>query len=367
MSVAADLRTFKHEIGSRWEAAVLADAPALAQLPRASLVDHLPEFLEGLAAWVEGNRTDAELGFSRLAEGHALQRHSAGIPLEELTAEYATLRRSILETLLERTPADQLTASLVVVDAGIDRAVGEAIKRYAKARDHVRERFIGILGHDLRDPLTAVMMSATLLSAMIPAEDKQAQLVAKISRSAERIERMIDDVLDFARGRLDGQIPITPTLVDLGDVCRAVVDEARALSPGREIELETRGDLRGLLDRDRVSQALGNLVSNARHYGIGPITVRAWEREDRHAIFTSVTNHGPTIPPAVIARIFDPFARATTTRRSGGLGLGLYIVDQIALAHGGTCSARSTADDGTTFSIEWPRVPLEEIPGRPTV
>lgn len=366
MSVAVALRTFKQEIGNRWEATVLADAPALGQLSRASLIDHLPEFLEGLAAWVEGNRDDAELGFSRLAEGHALQRHSAGIPLEALTAEYATLRRSILETLIERTPADELVASLVVVDAGIDRAVNEAIKRYANARDHVRERFIGILGHDLRDPLTAVMMSATLLSAMIPTEDKQAQLVAKISRSAERIERMIDDVLDFARGRLSGRIPITPTLVDLGDVCRAVVDEARALSPGREIELEASGDLRAMLDRDRVSQALGNLVSNARHYGSGPIVVRAWERDDRHALLTSVTNQGATIPQATLTRIFDPFARATTTRRSGGLGLGLYIVDQIALAHGGTCTARSSAEAGTTFSIEWPRVPFEETPGRPT-
>jgi signal transduction histidine kinase len=364
MSVAAALRAHKQEIGRRWEAAVLVDSPPLRQLTRSALVDHLPEFLEGLAEWVDGDEDSAVMNFGRLVEGHALQRQSSGIPLEALTSEYSTLRVAILETLRETTSSEELAAAVVSVNAGIDRAVNEAIRRYAMARDHVRERFIGILGHDLRDPLGAVMMSSSLLASMT-LSGKQAELVGMIARGAKRIERMIDDVLDFARGRLSGRIPITPVLADLGEICHAVVGESRAVAPDREIAVETSGDLRVHVDRERLDQALGNLVSNARHYGADPLIVRAWEREDKHAVLAAVTNHGPPIPKDVIARIFDPFARATVVRRDGGLGLGLYIVDQIALAHGGTCTVRSTAEEGTTFTIELPRVPLHETPGRP--
>ncbi|MEJ7598162.1 MAG: HAMP domain-containing sensor histidine kinase [Kofleriaceae bacterium] len=366
MSVATDLRAHKQAIALRWETLVLEEVPALAPLPRAALVDHMPEFLEGLATWLDGRREDAERAFALLAEGHALQRHSSGIALEALISEYVTLRRVILETLIAHTPVAELVATLVSLEAGLDRAIGESIKRYAGARDHVRERFIGILGHDLRDPLGAVMMSASLLSNL-SLGDKQARLVTKISSSAERIERMIDDLLDFARGRLSGRIPIIPMLVDLGEICQAVVDESRSLAPDREVKLEAAGDLRGFFDRNRIGQALSNLVSNARHYGTGTVDVRVCERDDRQALLISVANAGIPIVPEVIGRIFDPFARGTTMRRSGGLGLGLYIVEQIALAHGGSCIARSSQEQGTTFTIELPRVPLEQTPGRPPV
>jgi hypothetical protein len=357
MGISDELRTHKHAIATRWEREVLRDVPALAVLPRGALVDHMPEMLEGLAAWIDGADSD---GFGVLAEGHALQRHSTGIDLEALTSEYATLRRVVLEQLVE--VAD--VRSLIRLDAGIDRAVGEAARRYTSARDHVRERFISILAHDLRDPLTAVMMSATLLADMTLG-DKQAQLVERITRGARRIERMIDDVLDFARGRLDGGIPIFPALANMGEICTEAIDDTRVAGPSRDVRLQITGDLRGMWDRDRVRQALANLLSNARHYGQGEILVRAWEREDRHAVLTSVANRGSFLSPEAIARIFDPFTRTSESSAThrGGLGLGLYIVEQIARAHGGICRATSS-EDSTIFTIEWPRVPLEETPGR---
>jgi signal transduction histidine kinase len=361
MGISDELRTHKHAIATRWEREVLREVPALAVLPRGALVDHMPEMLEGLAAWIDGGDSD---GFRVLAEGHALQRHGTGIDLEALTSEYSTLRRVILEQLLEVSDVHELARSLVRLDAGIDRAVGEAARRYTAARDHVRERFIGILAHDLRDPLTAVMMSATLL-ADLALGDKQAQLVERITRGARRIERMIDDVLDFARGRLEGGIPIFPASANMGEICTEAIEEAGLVGPSREMKLQITGDVRGMWDRERVRQALANLLSNARHYGQGEILVRVWEREDRHAVFTSVTNRGSFISPDAIARIFDPFTRTSENpgRHRGGLGLGLYIVEQIAKAHGGICSA-SSSEDSTIFTIEWPRVPLEETPGR---
>jgi signal transduction histidine kinase len=368
MRIADHLRTHASAISNRWERVVLAEVPALSALPRTALVDHLPEFIEGLAAWLDADDEKAAVGFGALIEGHALQRHSSGVDLETLSAEYATLRRVILEQLLEVAKPEELAQSLVRLEAGLDRAISEAARRYSAARDDIRERFIGILAHDLRDPLTTVMMSATILADMTLGE-KQAQLVERINRGAQRIERMMDDLLDFARGRLSGGIPITPELADMGEICREAIDEARALGPAREVTFEGTGDLRGLWDRERIRQALANLLSNARHYGTGAIRVRAWEREDRHAVLASVQNGGSVLAPETIKRIFDPFARATTkaepgSRRRGGLGLGLYIVEQIAKAHGGVCRA-SSAEDTTTFTMEFPRTPLEETPGRP--
>jgi signal transduction histidine kinase len=364
MGISDEIRARKHEITRRWQREVVREVPTLATLTPSALVDHLPEFIDGLAAWIDGEVTDAMRGFQRLVEGHALQRQTAGIDLEALTAEYATLRRVTLEILVEHASPAELASAIVRLADGLDRAIREAVHSYATQRDHVRERFIAILAHDLRDPLTAIMMSATLLADMTLGE-KQAQLVERITRGSRRIERMIDDVLDFARGRLDGGIPIVPVQRPMDEICTAVVEEARAGAPGIAIQLETTGDLRGFWDPDRVAQALGNLLANARVYGQGEIVVRAWERDDHHAVLTSVTNPGPPIPAEVLARIFDPYARSPEVSRRGGLGLGLYIVEQIARAHGGWCRATSSVERGTTFTIEWPRTPLAETPDRP--
>jgi len=122
--------------------------------------------------------------------------------------------------------------------------------------------------------------------------------------------------------------------------------------------------LSGAFDHDRIRQALSNLLRNAQSYGSGGIEVRAWESEDRKKIFTTVTNHGPMIPAEQLATLFDPFKRATGAH-ARGLGLGLYIVSEIARAHGGLCTVQSSTE-ATVFSIEWPRIPFEDSPDRPT-
>ncbi|MEO8698802.1 MAG: HAMP domain-containing sensor histidine kinase [Kofleriaceae bacterium] len=351
MGITDEIRSRIPELIQRWERSVVAELPVLAALPRPVLCDHLPGLLDSLASWIDGVPGTS---FAAVVEGHALLRHAAGIDLVTITTEYAILRRALLEELAGTAQGELL----VRLDAGIDLAVAAAVERYTAARDHVRERFIGILAHDLRDPLTTVMVSATLLADMTLG-DKQAQLVNRITRGAGLIEHMIDDVLDFARGRLEGGIPITPTLVDLAAVCTEAIDEARTTLADRSITFDARGDLRGSFDRDRLRQALANLLSNAHHYGHGDIRVRAWEREDRHAVFTAVTNHGCAITADRISNIFDPFTRELDGRSRHGLGLGLYIVEQIARAHGGLCRAECSNDE-ITFTIEWPRVPVEE-------
>jgi signal transduction histidine kinase len=354
--VAEFLRREQASIARLWEDEVRVDLPALRGMTRPVLLDHLHEFLDGLADWIEGDKDKAEIAFECLVEGHALQRLGYGVGLETLTREYSKLRIVLMRQLLELQANEDIGESMLRMHEGMDRAINDAMHQYAFRREEVRERFISILGHDLRDPLSTVVISANMLAANPGLKSEQRMVAARIGRACNRMQRMINDVLDFARGHLGGGIPANPTLNDMGEICKAATDEAIGANPQRQITVAIEGDLRGAFDRDRVHQAMTNLISNAVHHSESDIEVHAFEGDDGHAIFTEVTSHGDPIPDDIRRRIFDPFAHFDGASPRKGLGLGLYIVQQIALAHGGGCSVRSD-DTGTTFCIRWPRTP----------
>jgi PAS domain S-box-containing protein len=220
--------------------------------------------------------------------------------------------------------------------------------------EEARERFIGILGHDLGNPLAAIMMGAQLLGNL---PDPYAKAARAITSSAHRMEAMIRDLLDFARGRLGGGIPIARTKCDLRPLCEKVVQEMKQAYPARMLKFTGIGDLRGEWDPDRVEQVLSNLIGNAIKHGSDPIFVTGHEKGDH--VVTTVHNQGPVIPAAAIPTLFEPFttAHGVDGAQAGhkGLGLGLYIVSEIVHAHGGTISVSSVEGKGTTFTILWPR------------
>jgi signal transduction histidine kinase len=167
---------------------------------------------------------------------------------------------------------------------------------------------------------------------------------------------MIRDLLDFARGRLAGGIPVAPRPCDLQALCDEVVEEMRQAHPDREIHFEAAGDLHGEWDRDRVEQVVSNLVGNAIVHGTGAVCVTA--RDEGDEVVTTVHNQGPAIPAEAISTLFEPYTRPAEEAdgpRSKGLGLGLYIASEIVHAHGGTISVTSAPGEGTTFTIRWPR------------
>jgi len=357
--VADFIRRNETRIAELWEDEVRRELPAQRSMTRPVLHDHLPEFLDGLADYIEGNTEQADRAFSNLVEGHALQRLGYGVGLETLTREYSKVRLVLLRELSELASDPLLRESMLRLHEGMDRAMNEAIHRYAGRREDVRERFISILGHDLRDPLSTVKISANMLAANPGLKPEHRVIASRISRTCSRMQRMINDVLDFARGHLGTGIPANPTLNDMGEICRAAADELGAANPQRAMMVDTHGDLRGAFDRDRVHQALGNLISNAIHHTEGSIEIRAYEESDHQAVITEVTSHGKAIPDELRRRIFDPFSQGEIAEPRHGLGLGLFIVQQIALAHGASCDVVSD-DQATTFSIRWPRVPGTE-------
>ena len=231
--------------------------------------------------------------------------------------------------------------------------ISDRKRREAAAEETVRFRdhFVGIVGHDLRNPLTAIITSAQLLLRYGSLDARQARVVGRISTSADRMARMIDDLLDFARTRLGGGFPIHPRRIDLQEVTERTVEELLFAHPDRSVKVEAEGDLWGSWDPDRVEQVVSNLVGNALQHSDGEVRVSL--RGEREVVALSTHNGGPPIPRDVLPRVFEPGRRGDA--RSGGLGLGLFIVQQIVLAHGGSIEVRSAPEEGTTFTAVLPR------------
>jgi len=211
----------------------------------------------------------------------------------------------------------------------------------------VREQFIAVLGHDLRSPLSAIRMSADLLEAKLPAGREQ-QLAIAIRQSSQRMNHLIEDVLDFSRGKLGGGIPVKRTLVDnLGDVFTAVINEIMTSHPSVTIRQEVVISPGVFCDAGRMGQLLSNLLGNAVAHGARDLPIEVIACMQENHIVLSVMNHGPEIPDVLLPLLFQPFKRAAAGGRGEGLGLGLYIASQIVAGHNGTLSVTSTPEDGS--------------------
>lgn len=355
------IRTRRAQITEAWRKRV-STLPNVSRIPSPSVADHIPEFLHELATWLAGKTESPSQAYGRLVQGHALQRLSYGISLATLLDEYMILREVILTELLAVESDADVRAALVDVNLALDGAIAQSVHAFAARREEVRERFVSILGHDLRNPLQALMLGAEqILANPACGQPAHARLASAIHRGADRMARMIRDLVDFALGHLGGGIPTVLATCDMGEICRECVDELRAAHPDRTLALSVRGDLKGSWDRDRVLQLISNLVSNALVHGHDPISVKVWEEADREAVVVAVHNGGPPIPADAVPTLFEPFRRGAKASR-GGLGLGLYIVNQIALAHGATVEVTSTVEEGTMFTLRWPRTPLTVVP-----
>ncbi len=222
-----------------------------------------------------------------------------------------------------------------------------------------QERFIGILGHDLRNPLAAIQMGVDLLRRHAGAAEAKA--LNRMESSAARMSRMIEQILDLTRSGLGGGLPIKPAPTDLREILKQIVEELRVAEPSRSIVLTCDlSDPMGDWDRDRLEQVFSNIVGNAIHHGDPnqPVTVEAEQVGD--LVRVRVHNGGPAIPEELLGKLFDPFRRGTRdsrTARTAGLGLGLHISHEVVAAHGGSIEAKSSASEGTTFAVTLPRKP----------
>jgi signal transduction histidine kinase len=217
----------------------------------------------------------------------------------------------------------------------------------------LREQFIAVLGHDLRNPLNAIRGGAEMLQ-MMKLDERAANVVALIERSATRMAGLIENVMDFARGRLGGGLSLNRVVDEgLGATLEQVVAEVRAAWPGREIRSDIALERAVVCDGPRVAELFSNLLANALTHGDPKGPVRASARSDEGGFELSVANLGEPIPPETAGRLFQPFSRASAGPGQQGLGLGLYIASEIARAHEGSLEVASSPEE-TRFTFRIP-------------
>jgi phosphoserine phosphatase RsbU/P len=217
----------------------------------------------------------------------------------------------------------------------------------------LREQFIAVLGHDLRNPLASISAGARILGRDAKTE-KEHQIVAMLQTTVMRMAGLIDNVLDFARGRLGGGITLDRNAFKpLEPVLHQVIDELRLSSPGRQIEAEYAIEVPVDCDRGRIGQLASNLVGNALSHGAADVPVRVRAETEGGLFKLSVANGGEPIPEAAMEKLFEPFFRGEVRASRQGLGLGLHIASQIAKAHEGVLTVTSTSEE-TRFTFVMP-------------
>jgi signal transduction histidine kinase len=249
----------------------------------------------------------------------------------------------------------QLFVDLIAFHLDAQQRLATTEATLSREREHavLREQFIAVLGHDLRTPLSSISAGGRVL-LKTPLDSKSISIVGMMLNSVKRMAGLIDNVLDFARGRLGGGLTLHRDAAEsVQPSLTQVVDELQSAWPDRIIEFEAALTAPINCDIGRIGQLLSNLVSNALTHGAPNTPVRVTATTRSGVFELQVNNQGEMIPPALIEKLFQPFVRADAQRNKQGLGLGLYIANEIARAHGGTLGATSTPET-TTFTFRMP-------------
>jgi signal transduction histidine kinase len=358
------------DIVDEWEQFARSSIAPAADLSPEELRDHARLLLLAVAADLntaqdEAERHDKSRGdlpgnspqITATAHEHAQHRFEQRFTLDEMLSEIRALRASVLRRWVERDNLDGSDAvgQLIRFGEAMDQALTESVAFFGAKVDQSRGLLLGVLGHDIRTPLGAVRLSAQMLQRTQGLDERQAKAVGRILSSSDTMRTMVDDLLDFTQTSLGTRLPISRAACDLRAVCTEAVAELQALHPDRAIELRLAGDLAGQWDASRVGQMLSNLVSNALHHGDPqqPVTIVA--AGGPHDVTLDVHNRGRPIRAESRGTLFEPMGQSRDMggdRHSGssGLGLGLYIAREIALAHGGSLDVVSSAAHGTTFT-----------------
>ena len=368
----------RESILADWEAFARTCSPASGAMGIEALRDHASEMLTVIVDDLntpqggkeqsdksKGNAQEAvaDADQSTAAEQHGAGRAESGFTVDQMVAEFRALRASVIRLwtreLGELKPGN--VEDLTRFNEAIDQSLAESVSRYTQDLDESKEMFLAILGHDLRSPLSAIMMSAEFMLETKELKEPHLSLASRIASSSARMQRMIGDLLDFTRSRLGGGIPITRADMSLDKAVHDAVGEIVSAHPDRKIEVDARGGDRGEWDCARITQALTNLIGNALDHGSRETVVSVDVGGNDAEATIAIHNRGAGIAPEQISGIFGAMkgkgmaATAASSGSYGNLGLGLYIAERIVNAHRGHIEVDSSDARGTTFTIHLPR------------
>lgn len=367
MRLAAFILRDMEVILAKWETFAATQLPAATSMASLELRDHAPQILEAVAADLSTSQSPEEQAAKSkglapaifparetAAQTHAVMRAKSGYDLKQLVSEYRALRASVLSLWIDAClPAAADLQDVIRFNEAIDQAVAESVGHFAAQVDQSRNLLLGMLSHDMRSPLQTVQMTALHLG-QLNAGAEVSMAAGRLIRSGAQLQALLDDLVDFNRANLGLGISIVRAPVDLGALCAQELEQLRAAYPSRQLQLEVEGDCHGSWDGRRVQQLLGNLVTNAINYGSPdrPVCVAVVGRDSDVRI--EVSNSGTALGGEPLMHLFEPLQRGTANLQHPGMGLGLYIVREIAKGHGGSVEARSD-DRGTVFAVQLPR------------
>lgn len=359
---------------TEWVAFAKTRGPAGGDMNLTALRDHAVEMLQRIVADLrtpqtaseqsekaKGHSDSTEAEPDTPAEVHGAGRAESGFTVTEMVSEYRALRASVIRlwTRASGTLAGDDLEDLMRFNEAIDQSLAESISRYTENIDRSKEMFMAVLGHDLRTPIGAVIMASQFMLDTETLDATNRTLTTRIVTSARRMNRMVGDLLDFTRSQLGTGVPITRAAMDLAVEAANAVGEARAAHPRSTVTLNTAGDLHGNWDAGRIGQLLANMLGNAVQHGAETSEISVTARGEAKDVVVQVHNRGKAIPSADLPGLFSPFKRLAPGVAAGtptsSLGLGLYIVERIVTAHGGTIDVESTDDGGTFFTVRLPR------------
>jgi signal transduction histidine kinase len=372
MRLADFIKRDMEAILSEWEKCAAAQLPAAADMDSLALRDHAEPLLRAIVNDMKSPQTDEEREQKSKgraarpmqaryteAETHALLRAQRGFTINQLAAEYRSLRANVLHLWTKACKPSAIDPRDVYrFNEAIDQTVAESVAFFSAQIENERNLFLGMLGHDMRSPLQVIQVTAMYLSKL-DVGTEVATCAARLSKSTRSLKALLDDLLDFNRTRLGLGVTISPVAVDMAQAFSAELEQLRVTNPGRRIELEVSGDVSGVWDINRLNQLLNNLVINAFKYGASTSPVKVVLTGLAIEVVFSVHNQGPTIEQSVLAQIFEPLKRGSDHQlvagSDGSMGLGLYIAREIAIAHHGYISAKSDENE-TVFTVRLPRL-----------
>ncbi|RON53096.1 sensor histidine kinase [Pseudomonas frederiksbergensis] len=337
-----------------------------------ALRDHAEQMLRAIAidlctyqsaqeqiAKAQGNAPIEEL--ETAAETHAVTRLMAGFTLDQMVSEYRALRTSVLSQWLGQMKAGTVLEvdDMIRFNEAIDQALAESIASYSRAVEASRNVFLGILGHDLRTPLGAILLGADVLRRAVDMGARKTKIALGIYTSVRRASQIVGDLLDLTRCQMGPGIPVKKGNIDLAPLCTRIVEEIHTAHPSAQIVFKVEASARGEFDGARMEQVFSNLLGNAVEHGDLQFPIKvSLEVKDGSVVFV-VHNFGEPIPKDILPFIFNPMGRfsqhaSLDLGSSTGLGLGLYIASEIVAAHSGTIDVVSDIERGTTFLVKVP-------------
>ncbi len=381
MNLSTFLNTHAEKILVEWEAFAKTLEPAAVLMTSAELRDHAHQMIKAIALDIESLQSDAQAKAKSKGDGkkqfhnsaaaiHGTLREISGFSLVQLTGEFRALRASVLRLWLPHVDQfnEDVHDELVRFNEAVDQALAESAVTFSDHYTQTRERFLAILGHDLRTPLSAISLTGAFLQRSTSA-DGNAEAGMRLTRSAATMSMMVNDLLEYSRTQMGGKMPMRPEPADMHEIVQAALHDAITSHPECVFESEFKGDMTGSFDSVRLQQVIVNLLINAAQYRkIGTaVTLNVVGEPDHMRL--SVNNRGPAIPKDALQSIFSAMVQLPLEGEQPGpprtsLGLGLFVARETSLAHGGSIDVTSTDADGTTFTVRIPRAPTPPtVPG----